>query len=65
MQIAGILIIVFGLQMSGLLQFKLLMKEKRIDSDTILHSLKKDSSLGKSPFLLQSFLGSIQDILET
>ncbi|MGG3562800.1 cytochrome c biogenesis protein CcdA [Neobacillus rhizosphaerae] len=33
MQIAGILIIIFGLQMAGLLKFKLLMKEKRIDSE--------------------------------
>lgn len=30
MQIAGLLIIVFGLQMAGLLSFKFLMKEKRI-----------------------------------
>jgi cytochrome c-type biogenesis protein len=33
MQIAGLLIIIFGLQMAGLLKFKLLMKEKRIHSD--------------------------------
>jgi cytochrome c-type biogenesis protein len=33
MHIAGLLIILFGLQMSGLLKFKLLMKEKRIDSN--------------------------------
>ncbi|MCM3587397.1 cytochrome c biogenesis protein CcdA [Mesobacillus maritimus] len=33
MQIAGILIIIFGLQMAGLLKFKLLMKEKRVQSE--------------------------------
>ena len=33
MQIAGILIIVFGLQMAGLLNFKILMKETRIQSE--------------------------------
>jgi cytochrome c-type biogenesis protein len=33
MQIAGLLIIIFGLQMAGLLKFKLLMKEKRIQSE--------------------------------
>ncbi|MCM3571253.1 cytochrome c biogenesis protein CcdA [Neobacillus mesonae] len=32
MQAAGILIIIFGLQMAGLLKFKLLMKEKKIQS---------------------------------
>lgn len=32
MQIAGLLIIIFGLQMAGLLKFKLLMREKRIQS---------------------------------
>ena len=33
MQLAGILIIVFGLQMAGLLNFKFLMKETRIHSE--------------------------------
>ncbi|MDQ0230731.1 cytochrome c biogenesis CcdA family protein [Metabacillus malikii] len=33
MQLAGLLIIIFGLQMAGLLKFKLLMKEKRIQSN--------------------------------
>lgn len=33
MQIAGLLIIIFGLQMAGLLKFKLLMKEKRVESN--------------------------------
>ncbi|SEM54491.1 cytochrome c-type biogenesis protein [Mesobacillus persicus] len=33
MQIAGLLIIIFGLQMAGLLKFKVLMKEKRIQSE--------------------------------
>lgn len=33
MQIAGLLIIIFGLQMAGLLKFKFLMKEKRIQSE--------------------------------
>lgn len=33
MQISGLLIIIFGLQMAGLLKFKLLMKEKRVQSN--------------------------------
>ncbi|WP_442598218.1 cytochrome c biogenesis CcdA family protein [Neobacillus sp. D3-1R] len=33
MQIAGLLIIIFGLQMAGLLKFKFLMMEKKIESD--------------------------------
>lgn len=33
MQIAGLLIIVFGLQMAGLLKFKFLMREKRIQAE--------------------------------
>ncbi|RJS62399.1 cytochrome c biogenesis protein CcdA [Bacillus sp. PK3_68] len=33
MQIAGLLIIIFGLQMAGLLNFKFLMKEKRIQTE--------------------------------
>lgn len=33
MQIAGLLIIIFGLQMAGWLKFKFLMKEKRIHSE--------------------------------
>ena len=33
MQIAGLLIIIFGLQMAGLLKFKFLMKEKRVQSE--------------------------------
>ncbi|MDQ0273945.1 cytochrome c biogenesis CcdA family protein [Cytobacillus purgationiresistens] len=32
MQVSGLLIIIFGLQMSGLLKFKFLMKEKRIET---------------------------------
>ncbi|MBY0122830.1 cytochrome c biogenesis CcdA family protein [Bacillus sp. S/N-304-OC-R1] len=33
MQIAGLLITIFGLQMAGLLKFKFLMREKRIQSE--------------------------------
>ncbi|MBM7647463.1 cytochrome c-type biogenesis protein [Bacillus ectoiniformans] len=33
MQVAGLLIIIFGLQMAGLINFKFLMKEKRIHSE--------------------------------
>ncbi|WP_053364799.1 cytochrome c biogenesis CcdA family protein [Bacillus sp. FJAT-27245] len=33
MQIAGLLIIVFGLQMAGLIKFKILMKEKRFETE--------------------------------
>lgn len=33
MQVAGLLIIIFGLQMAGLLKFKFLMKEKRFQSE--------------------------------
>ncbi|MEO2078168.1 MAG: cytochrome c biogenesis protein CcdA [Bacillus sp. (in: firmicutes)] len=38
MQIAGILIIVFGLQMSGLLKFKLLMKKESTQIPFFIHS---------------------------
>ena len=33
MQLAGLLIIIFGLQMAGLLNFKFFMKEKRIQAE--------------------------------
>jgi cytochrome c-type biogenesis protein len=46
MQMAGILIIVFGLQMAGLLKFKLLMKEKRIQSEHQSKSIFSSILLG-------------------
>lgn len=49
MQIAGLLIIIFGLQMAGLLKFKLLMKEKRI------HSERKSKSIFSSILLGMAF----------
>lgn len=49
MQIAGLLIIIFGLQMAGLLKFKVLMKEKRI------HSEQKPKSMFSSILLGMAF----------
>ncbi|MGE8080117.1 cytochrome c biogenesis CcdA family protein [Peribacillus loiseleuriae] len=49
MQIAGLLIIIFGLQMVGLLKFKLLMKEKRI------HSERKSKNMLNSVLLGMAF----------
>jgi cytochrome c-type biogenesis protein len=46
MQIAGLLIIIFGLQMAGLLKFKFLMKEKRIQSDKPQKSIFSSVLLG-------------------
>jgi cytochrome c-type biogenesis protein len=46
MQIAGLLIIIFGLQMAGLLKFKLLMKEKRIQSELQPKSIFSSVLLG-------------------
>jgi cytochrome c-type biogenesis protein len=46
MQIAGLLIIIFGLQMAGLLKFKLLMKEKRIQSELKPKSIFSSVLLG-------------------
>lgn len=49
MQISGLLIIIFGLQMAGLLNFKFLMREKR------LHSEKKPKNLFSSVLLGMAF----------
>ncbi|MGM9925914.1 MAG: cytochrome c biogenesis CcdA family protein [Bacillus sp. (in: firmicutes)] len=49
MQIAGFLIIIFGLQMAGLLKFKFLMREKRIQSE------KKTKGVFSSIFLGMAF----------
>jgi len=46
MQIAGLLIIIFGLQMAGLLKFKVLMKEKRIQSEQRPKSMFSSILLG-------------------
>jgi cytochrome c-type biogenesis protein len=46
MQIAGFLIIIFGLQMSGLLKFTFLMKEKRIESNVKSKSIFSSILLG-------------------
>ncbi|WP_077211246.1 cytochrome c biogenesis CcdA family protein [Bacillus dakarensis] len=46
MQIAGLLIIIFGLQMAGLLKFKYLMKEKRIQTGTQPKSIFSSILLG-------------------
>jgi cytochrome c-type biogenesis protein len=46
MQIAGLLIIIFGLQMAGLLKFKILMKEKRIQSELQPKSIFSSVLLG-------------------
>ncbi|WP_404331658.1 cytochrome c biogenesis CcdA family protein [Mesobacillus maritimus] len=46
MQIAGLLIIIFGLQMAGLLKFKVLMKEKRIQSEQKHKSMFSSILLG-------------------
>ncbi|MGM0845723.1 MAG: cytochrome c biogenesis CcdA family protein [Bacillota bacterium] len=49
MQIAGVLIIIFGLQMAGLLNFKFLMKEKRF------HKEEKTKNMGGSVLLGMAF----------
>ena len=49
MQIAGILIIIFGMQMAGLLKFRFLMKEKRF------HREEKTKSIGGSILLGMAF----------
>ena len=46
MQMAGLLIIIFGLQMSGLLKFKILMKEKRVESNPKSKNLFSSILLG-------------------
>ncbi|WP_026583180.1 cytochrome c biogenesis CcdA family protein [Bacillus sp. J33] len=46
MQIAGLLIIIFGLQMAGLLKFKFLMKEKRIQQESQSKSIFSSVLLG-------------------
>ncbi|HYK73965.1 MAG TPA: cytochrome c biogenesis protein CcdA [Pseudoneobacillus sp.] len=46
MQIAGLLIIIFGLQMAGLLKFKFLMMERKIESDGKSNSLFSSMLLG-------------------
>lgn len=46
MQVAGLLIIIFGLQMAGLLNFKFLMKEKRIHSERQSKSMFSSVLLG-------------------
>jgi cytochrome c-type biogenesis protein len=46
MQAAGLLIIIFGLQMAGLLKFKFLMKEKRIRSKNKSNNLLSSVLLG-------------------
>ncbi|MBS4190549.1 sulfite exporter TauE/SafE family protein [Bacillus sp. FJAT-49705] len=46
MQIAGLLIIILGLQMAGLLNFKFLMKEKRIHSERKIKNIFSSVVLG-------------------
>jgi len=46
MQIAGLLIIIFGLQMAGLLKLKFLMKEKRIQTEQKSKNLFSSILLG-------------------
>jgi cytochrome c-type biogenesis protein len=46
MEIAGFLIIIFGLQMAGLIKFKFLMKEKRMESNFKSNSIISSILLG-------------------